>query len=219
MTSLHQDSPLPLSAELHEEGAEDEPPPLGARRQPHIVRLRTESPLWKKDRLDQVRHAAEAALAFPTKHDTTTAAATIASATATDETTFVVSILCTNEQRMRALNHRFRGKDTACDSLAFPAATQNDGHHDEHTLARQGDDDDMHGFLGDIALGYQGLQRTIERHRLDALAHCAHMTIHGVLHLRGFVHDTDEERAWMEDAEETILARLGFVGLHPLALP
>ena len=217
MTSLHHASPLPPSAETHEGGAEGEPPALGALRPPHIVRLRTESPLWKKDRLEKVRHAAEAALAFPTRHDTSASAA----AAAADRTALVVSILCTDEQRMRALNRRFRGKDTACDSLAFPATTQNDGHHDEHTPHPQDQDQDdgMHGFLGDIALGYQGLQRTIERHRLDALAHCAHMTVHGVLHLKGFVHDTDEERTAMEEAEETILARLGFVGLHPLALP
>ena len=81
------------------------------------------------------------------------------------------------------------------------------------------DEDSTHGFLGDLALGYEGLQRSIEAHRLDALAHCAHMTIHGVLHLKGFRHDSDEERTAMEAAEETILARLGFTDLHPLALP
>ncbi len=170
------------------------------------VRLQTESPLWKKDLIEQVRRAAVAAIDFLARNDE-------------DKTTLIVSILCTDEQRMRALNRRFRNKDTACDSLAFPAAHDNshDTTHDGHF------EDGRRGFLGDIALGYQGLQRVIEQHRLDALAHCAHMTIHGVLHLRGYTHDTDEERTQMEAAEETILAQLGFTEpttpLPPLALP
>ncbi len=193
------------SAEMHEEEASGKPPPRRA--QPHIVRLQTESLLWKKDRLEQVRRAAEAALNFLARHEKLSENSAEKGDEKPSQQPFIVSILCTDERRMRALNRRFRNKDTACDSLAFPAATKNDWQHDEQNK------DGMRGFLGDIALGYQGLQRAIEQHHLDALAHCAHMTIHGVLHLKNFIHDTDEERATMEAAEETILAQLGFADL------
>ena len=196
---------LPMSSEssghCHTEEAEDEPPS-------HIVRLRSETPLWKEDRLEQVRRAACAALDFVAPRGQTS-----------DAPPLIVSILCTNERRMRTLNRLFRDKDTPCDSLAFPALDP----HDKQVCSSQEHDghkheDSMCGFLGDLALGYQGLQRTIEQHRLDALAHCAHMTVHGVLHLAGFTHDKTLTRTAMEAAEGTILTRLGFADLHPLAL-
>ena len=213
MTSLSPSPMPPPSAELREE--EEEPPSRIAHLQSHIVHLQTESPLWKKDRLEEVQRAAEAALDFVARRNPASNSVT------SNSVTLVVSILCTNEQRMRALNRRFRDKDTACDSLAFPAAVQNDGRDDGQALCRQNfcSEDSAQDFLGDIALGYQGLQRAIDRHRLDALAHSAHMTVHGILHLAGFTHDGDEERSAMEEAEGAILARLGFTDLHPLALP
>ncbi len=187
-----------LPAERCEKEASTEPPS-------HIVRLQTESPLWDKDKVAQVRRAAHAALDFVAPRNP-----------AAENAALIVSILCTDEQRMHELNRRFRNKDTACDSLAFPAKAQ-----DHHRFERKNNllGDFLNGFLGDIALGYQGLQRTVERHRLDAHAHCAHMTIHGVLHLTGFIHDSAEELSAMEAAEGTILERLGFADLHPLALP
>jgi probable rRNA maturation factor len=42
-------------------------------------------------------------------------------------------------------------------------------------------------------------------------AHCAHLVVHGMLHLQGYDHDSDDDAEAMEARERAILARLG----HP----
>ena len=42
-----------------------------------------------------------------------------------------------------------------------------------------------------------------------ATAHWAHMLIHGILHLQGFDHDTNDTAAQMEDMEIKILKSIG----------
>jgi probable rRNA maturation factor len=42
------------------------------------------------------------------------------------------------------------------------------------------------------------------------LAHYAHLTVHGVLHLLGLDHDDEREAEAMEQIEREILAALGF---------
>lgn len=44
----------------------------------------------------------------------------------------------------------------------------------------------------------------------NLLAHYAHLTVHGVLHLQGYDHIEEAEAAIMEQMEAQILARLGY---------
>jgi len=39
--------------------------------------------------------------------------------------------------------------------------------------------------------------------------HCAHLVVHGMLHLQGYDHDTDRAARQMEARESAILAALG----------
>jgi probable rRNA maturation factor len=41
-------------------------------------------------------------------------------------------------------------------------------------------------------------------------AHCAHLIVHGMLHLQGWDHETDEDAEEMEAEEREILATLGY---------
>ena len=41
-------------------------------------------------------------------------------------------------------------------------------------------------------------------------AHWAHMVVHGMLHLQGYDHDTDDQAHAMETLETTILTGLGY---------
>ncbi|MDD5331165.1 MAG: rRNA maturation RNase YbeY, partial [Sulfuricella sp.] len=43
-----------------------------------------------------------------------------------------------------------------------------------------------------------------------AEAHYAHLTIHGVLHLQGYDHETDAEAREMETLETQIVTKLGY---------
>jgi probable rRNA maturation factor len=44
----------------------------------------------------------------------------------------------------------------------------------------------------------------------ELMAHYAHLTVHGVLHLQGYDHESDRDAAIMEGRETGILAKLGF---------
>jgi probable rRNA maturation factor len=50
-------------------------------------------------------------------------------------------------------------------------------------------------------------------------AHCAHLVVHGVLHLQGADHQDPTEAERMEVQETAILARLGFPDPYERAAP
>ena len=103
-----------------------------------------------------------------------------------------VSVLLADDAAVQALNARFRSKDTATNVLSFPAAPTAAPH------------------LGDVALAF-GVCAAEARAQGKALGdHLQHLVVHGVLHLLGFDHESDEAGAEeMEALERTVLARLG----------
>jgi probable rRNA maturation factor len=73
---------------------------------------------------------------------------------------------------MRALNRQFRGKDRVTDVLSFPAETR--------------------GFLGDIVIasGVAKKQAKAAGHSLNIEFRV--LALHGLLHLLGYDHDSDD---------------------------
>ena len=102
-----------------------------------------------------------------------------------------LGILLTDDARMAELNAEFRGRDGASDVLSFP-------------------DLEKGTYLGDIALGYEILARDAGLAGKNLFAHFLHLLVHGVLHLKGYQHQSRAEAQVMEDCERAILASLGF---------
>jgi len=100
-------------------------------------------------------------------------------------------ILLADDDAVRDLNARFRGKDAATNVLSFPAAA-NAGRH-----------------LGDIALASGVCKREAAEHGKSLADHLRHLVIHGVLHLLGYDHTVDAEAERMEALERELLAGLG----------
>ena len=92
----------------------------------------------------------------------------------------------------RSLNRAFRGKDYATNVLSFPYGRQAGALH------------------GDVVLCAPVVAREARDQGKELGAHYAHLTVHGVLHLRGYLHDEDHQAKRMERAERLILARLGY---------
>ena len=63
---------------------------------------------------------------------------------------------------------------------------------------------------GDLALCAPVVSREARAQGKTVLAHYAHLTVHGVLHLEGYEHETEAEATEMEKRETRILKRLGF---------
>ncbi|MES5815631.1 rRNA maturation RNase YbeY [Pseudoxanthomonas sp. Soil82] len=94
----------------------------------------------------------------------------------------------------RALNRHYRGKDYATNVLSFPAELP---------------EGVKMPLLGDLVICAPVVAREAKEQRKPAVAHYAHLTVHGVLHLLGWDHDDDKEAEAMEQLERDILAELG----------
>ena len=94
----------------------------------------------------------------------------------------------------RALNRHYRGKDYATNVLSFPAELP---------------EGVKMPLLGDLVICAPVVAREAKEQHKPAVAHYAHLTVHGVLHLLGWDHDDDKEAEAMEQLERDILAELG----------
>jgi len=90
----------------------------------------------------------------------------------------------------RRLNALYRGKDYATNVLAFVY-------------------DGATAIQGDVVLCAPVLRREAALQRKTLAEHCAHLVVHGILHLQGYDHDTERGAAAMEARETAILAALG----------
>ena len=99
-----------------------------------------------------------------------------------------------DEHESRQLNSRYRGKDRPTNVLSFPFQVP------------AGVDSD---HLGDLVICAELVEREAREQQKKAMDHWAHMVVHGVLHLRGLDHQTEEQAGEMEDLEKEILAGLG----------
>lgn len=182
------------------------------------ITLQINSILWRRQKglLEQVYRAADVAMEFFMDKER--------KQLELKQQLWSVTILCTHERHMRELNKRFRGKNTSCDSLAFPeqeqSISQKGGENYANInpasfLQKRDGNHYLNRYIGDIALGYQGLQRKVAEYQLDAQAHCAHVTAHAIAHLVGLNHATTKERDLMEAEEEAILRKLGFPESSP----
>ncbi len=102
-----------------------------------------------------------------------------------------VTIRFVDEAEGRELNRSYRGRDYATNVLSFVYETE--------PVVR-----------GDLAICMPIVVREAAEQGKSIEAHCAHMVVHGLLHLQGLDHDDDAEAEVMEEAERTILARLGY---------
>jgi len=101
-----------------------------------------------------------------------------------------IAISLSDDAAVRDLNVRFRGKDSATNVLSFPATESDDR-------------------LGDIILAFETCAREAQEQGKSLADHVRHLTAHGVLHLLGYDHESEDEAQSMESLERAILAGLG----------
>ncbi|HNA30620.1 MAG TPA: rRNA maturation RNase YbeY [Thiobacillaceae bacterium] len=95
----------------------------------------------------------------------------------------------------RALNRDYRGKDYATNVLTF----------------EYGPDPETGALTGDIVLCAPVVAKEAKDQGKPLAAHYAHLTVHGMLHLQGYDHETGKADALaMEAVESFIMQVLGF---------
>jgi probable rRNA maturation factor len=107
-----------------------------------------------------------------------------------------LTLCIVNAAEGRQLNSDFRGKDYATNVLTFV-------YHEAKSKV----------LLGDIVLCAPVVAHEAREQGKPLEAHYAHLTVHGVLHLAGFDHETDREAKVMESREAKIVMALGYP--HP----
>ena len=99
-----------------------------------------------------------------------------------------LSIAFVDDAAIQVLNQTYRDKDKPTNVLSFP----------------------MDGpMLGDIVLARETIAAEAALQSKTLSDHLSHLIIHGLLHLLGYDHETDEQAAEMESLEINALKRLG----------
>src|SRR5262245_52231619 len=100
------------------------------------------------------------------------------------------TIAFVSDKTIRQLNRQFRGVDKATDVLSFPAGDEADGSN-----------------LGDIAISVDTATTQAKENGLTFDEEVAQLILHGLLHLSGYDHETDNGE--MNRLELRLRRRLG----------
>jgi probable rRNA maturation factor len=114
-----------------------------------------------------------------------------------------LTILLVDDEEMASYNRRFLDRDGPTDVLAFPV---------EQLIPGLVPDSDEHGpplMAGDVVVAPAYVARQAERLDVSFDDEMALMVTHGVLHLLGYDHETDEEAEHMERRERELLSKTG----------
>lgn len=125
-----------------------------------------------------------------------------------DPAVFEVSVLAADDARIRELNARFRGQDKPTNVLSWPAEDLRPDTPGARPHPPEPGSRDDPAALGDIALARETCLREAEAAGKPLDHHIAHLTVHALLHLLGYDHETEADAVLMERTEAAILAAL-----------
>jgi len=110
-----------------------------------------------------------------------------------------LTVVITDEEKLRELNRRYRGVDLPTDVLAFGGTPE--GFVEAPDAAP---------YLGDVVISYPHVRAQAQEEGHSPDKELALLVIHGVLHLLGYDHAAQEEKAIMWARQEAILSRVGW---------
>ena len=122
--------------------------------------------------------------------------------------TLSAEIIFTDEEGIRELNSRTRGIDSVTDVLSYPSF-ENDPQKAicaaEHAFDM---DEDGCVFIGSIAICKKRAEEQAAEYGHSFEREINYLAAHGVCHLLGYDHMTDEDKPVMRAAEERVLKKL-----------
>lgn len=153
----------------------------------------TTSPAWRTD-LPEVELLVERAARAALDH-----------AAADGSRSAELSLCLSDDAEVQALNRQFRGHDRPTNVLSFPGDSD------------LSDPDAPPALLGDVVLAHGVVFKEAREQGKSTADHVCHLTVHGVLHILGYDHESDDEAEVMEAAEIEILSGMGIA--DPYAVP
>lgn len=125
-----------------------------------------------------------------------------------------ISLLLTDNEGIREINHRYRGIDSATDVLSFPMIeykTAGDFTGIEASIEDNFNPDTNEVILGDIILSIPKVLEQADTFGHSVKREYAFLILHSMLHLFGYDHMTPEEAAFMEHKQEEILKEMNIL--------
>jgi len=125
-----------------------------------------------------------------------------------------ITYLFTDDAQIQELNNQFRHKNKPTNVLSFPTHSleELDDMMSRPTITSvSGTSQDLSRpplMLGDVALAFETIMRESTEQNKPFRDHLSHLMLHGTLHLLGYDHEEEDERALMESLEITILKNL-----------
>ena len=117
-----------------------------------------------------------------------------------------VGVTFTDNEGIRELNREHRGIDKETDVLSFPMVedVKNITPFDKNP-------ENGNIYLGDIVISVPKAVSQAEEYGHSVEREIAFLTVHSMMHLFGYDHMEDEERAVMRQHEEAVLSELGIL--------
>ena len=110
-----------------------------------------------------------------------------------------LSVTLTTDEKIHALNKKYRGIDRATDVLSF--------------AFRESDEPEILGetveILGDIVISVERAEIQAADFGHSFLREIIFLEVHGLLHLLGYDHIEDADRVEMEAEQDFVMAELG----------
>ncbi|MBL6785180.1 MAG: rRNA maturation RNase YbeY [Rickettsiales bacterium] len=104
-----------------------------------------------------------------------------------------ISIVLTNDNFIQSLNKQYRFIDKPTNVLSFPQERNLDFGED---------------CLGDIILSFERIKEEGDQQNKEFQSHLIHLVIHGLLHVLGYDHETNDQAIEMEAIEIAVLGKL-----------
>jgi len=115
---------------------------------------------------------------------------------------FELNVFLTTNQTVQAYNKKYRKKDKPTDILSFPYYP--DLKPGEQIIPEVEDDKQ----LGDIVISLEYVQNQLKDLKISIDERLQVLLVHGICHLIGYDHETDDEYKEMQKKEKSLLKHL-----------
>ena len=110
-----------------------------------------------------------------------------------------LGVTVVDDSEILELNREYRQKDSVTDVLSFP---QFEGHDDLL-------DDEAETLIGDVVICFEQAERQAREYGTGLTREMLYLFVHSVMHLFGYDHMDEEEKAVMRAREEEVLSAIG----------
>ncbi len=121
---------------------------------------------------------------------------------------FSITITVTNNKLIRDINLQFREINEATDILSFPILENKHGKLTYKPYDINIETNDI--FLGDLIISYEKIITQANDYDHSIERETAFLLVHGMLHLLGYDHLTNEDDLLMRNKQKEILDKAGY---------